>query len=173
MRSKGRELFCIDSSAFITMHRFYSMRLIPDLWDYMEELFVQKKIFSHKIVYNEIVPKSGKKDALAKWISNFKSNFFPDSSKQLEKIPDILKNFPKLIDAESEKEQADPWLIALLIEIMEENEMFGDQSNYILVTTERESSPHKLPAACKYYNIRHMNLFEFFEINELKFTVRK
>ncbi len=88
-------------------------------------------------------------------------------------MPNILRNFPKLIDAESEKDQADPWLVAMLVEIMEQDGMFGDQSAYVMVTTESERKATRLPAACKHYNIRHMNLFEFFEANEFEFIVKK
>ena len=97
----------------------------------------------------------------------------PTSQRQLELVPDILSNFPKLIDAESEKDQADPWLVAMLMEIMDQDGMFGDQSDYVMVTTESKRKATKLPAACKHYNINHMNLFEFFKANHFEFIVKK
>ncbi len=173
MKSEFREIFCIDASAFITMHRFYPRRIMPDLWNYLEELFNQNKVISHQIVFEEIVPRSGKKDELAQWLSNFKTNFISISQRQADLVPDILNNFPKLIDPESEKDQADPWLVAMLVEIMERDGLFGEQSNYVMVTTESERRLTKLPAACQYYHIRHMNLFQFFEANRLEFSVTK
>jgi hypothetical protein len=173
MKSNPREIYCIDASAFITMHRFYPMRIIPDLWAYLEELFNLKKILSHQIVFDEIVPKTGKKDELALWLIGFRQNFISTSQRQVELVPEVLRNFPKLIDPESEKDQADPWMVAMLIEIMEQSGMFGDQSNYVMVTTESEKRTTKLPAACKHYNIRHMNLFEFFDANGFEFSVKK
>ncbi|UBM61550.1 DUF4411 family protein [Candidatus Sulfidibacterium hydrothermale] len=173
MKSDAREIYCIDASAFITMHRFYPLRLMPDLWRYLEELFEKKKILSHQIVFDEIVPKSGKKDELAQWLTAFRANFISTSQRQLELVPDVLSNFPKLIDPESEKDQADPWMVTMLIEIMEQDGMFGDQSNYVMVTTESEKRATRLPAACRHYNIRHMNLFQFFEANGFEFTVKK
>jgi len=173
MKSDVREIYCVDASAFITMHRFYPMWMIPDLWSYLEELFNQKRILSHQIVFNEIVPKTGKKDELAQWLIGFRSNFISISQRQVEIVPDVLSNFPKLIDPESEKDQADPWMVAMLVERMEQDGIFGDQSNYIMVTTESEKKETKLPAACKHYNIRHMNLFQFFEANNFEFSVKK
>jgi len=173
MKSNAREIFCVDASAFITMHRFYPIRMIPDLWSHLEDLFNRKEILSHQIVFDEIVPKAGKKDELAQWLNNFRSNFISTSQRQLELVPDILSNFPKLIDAESEKDQADPWLVAMLVEIMEQDGIFGAQSDYVMVTTESERKATKLPAVCKHYNIRHMNLFEFFKANEFEFIVKK
>lgn len=173
MKSDAREIYCIDASAFITMHRFYPLRIMPDLWNFLEELFKQKKILSHQIVFDEIVPKTGKKDELAQWLTNFRTNFISTSQRQLELVPNVLSNYPKLIDPESEKDQADPWMVAMLIEIMEQDGIFGDQSDYVMVTTESEKRSTKLPAACKHYNIRHMNLFQFFEANGFEFTVTK
>lgn len=173
MKSDASEIYCIDASAFIRMHRFYPLRIIPDLWNLMEELFKQRKILSHQIVFDEIVPKTGKKDELAQWLTGFRQNFFPTTQRQLELVPDVLSNFPKLIDPESEKDQADPWMVAMLVEIMEQDGMFGDQSDYVMVTTESEKKSTRLPAACKHYNIRHMNLFEFFEDNGFEFSVKK
>lgn len=173
MKSDVREIYCVDASAFITMHRFYPMRMIPDLWSLLDDLFNRNKILSHQIVFDEIVPKNGKKDELAQWLNKFRYNFISTSQRQLELVPIVLRNFPKLIDAESEKDQADPWLVAMLIEIMEQDGMFGDQSAYVMVTTESERKSTKLPAACKHHNIRHMNLFEFFEANEFEFIVKK
>lgn len=173
MKSNENVIYCIDTSAFITMHRFYPMHMIPDLWSYLEDLFNSNKIISHQIVYDEIVPKAGNKDELAKWLTNFKVNFKTTSQRQVELVPGILQNFPKLIDPESEKDQADPWLVAMLVEIMEQEGLFGDDSNYFMVTTESEKRTTRLPAACKSHNISHMNLFEFFDANEFQFNVRK
>ena len=149
------------------------MRIMPDLWANIGELFNQKKIISHKIVFDEIVPKTGKKDALAQWLTGFRPNFISISQRQVELLPDILYYFPKLIDHESEKDQADPWMVAMLVEIMEQDGMFGDQSSYVMVTTESEKRSTKLPAACRHYDIRHMNLFQFFEANGFTFSVTK
>ncbi len=173
MKSDVREIYRIDASAFITMHRYYPLWMIPDLWSNLEDLFNGKEIYSHEIVFNEIVSKTGNKDKLAVWISNYKSHFISTSQRQIDLVPDILKNFQKLIDADSEKDQADPWLIAMLIELMEKDGLFGDQSDYIMVTTESEKSADKLPAACKHYKIRHMNLFEFFKSNGFVFNIKK
>ena len=173
MKSDAREIYCIDASAFITIHRFYPLSIIPDLWAYLEELFIKKKILAHQIVFDEIVPKTGKKDELAQWLTGFRQNFISTSQRQLELVPDVLSNFPKLIDPESEKDQADPWIVAMLVEIMEQDGMFGDQSDYVMVTTESEKRSTRLPAACKHYNIRHMNLFQFVDANGFEFSVTK
>jgi len=147
--------------------------MIEDLWDHLEILFKQNQLISHQVVFDEIVPKQGKRDELASWLIGYKSYFRKETQRQLELFPDILTNFPKLIDPNSEKEQADPYLIAMLRDIMESQGLFGDQSDYVIVSTESEKSSIKLPAACKHYNIRHMNLFQFFKANNFSFSVTR
>jgi len=155
----------LDTSAFIRMHRLYPNQIRPDLWLLLSDLLESKRILSHQIVYEEIVPDKGEMDELAQWINNYRDNFLPLSQRQIELLPDILKNFPKLIDYDSEKNQADPWLIAMVLELMKKDDLFKDQYSYIIVTTENVRSSKKIPAACKHYNIEHMNLFEFFNAN--------
>ena len=170
MNSETKEIFCLDANVFIFMHRFYPMQHIPDLWTLLADLFHEHKIISHRYVYDEIIPFQ---DGLSQWLVNFKPYFLPISLRQTELVKDVLKNFPKLINHNYEKNQADPWLIALLLELMEKDGMFGDHSKYVLVTNENSSSTIKLPAACRFYNIRHMDLWQFFTANGFRFSVSR
>ena len=173
MSYNNEDIYCLDASAFITMHRFYSQKMMPELWSHLESLFKENRLYSHDVVYNEIVPKQGTMDDLAKWMSGYKKYFHSESQRQMDLLSGILAKFPKLINEESEKDQADPYLIAMLVEMMEQKGLFGNESEYVVVSTENERSPNKLPAACKYYDIRHLNLFDFFEANEFDFKVGK
>ncbi|MBI3717476.1 MAG: DUF4411 family protein [Sphingobacteriales bacterium] len=173
MKPKSENLYCLDTSASVTMHRFYPVRIIPDLWKQLEDLFREKRILSHDIVFDEIVPESDTKDNLAKLISKYKNCFKSITKRQVQIVPEILSLFPHLIDARNKKDQADPWIIAMVIEMMEEVSLFADKSDYVIVSTESENSPNKIPAVCRHYKVRHMNLFEFFEDNDWKFTLSK
>ena len=173
MNSDKPEIYCIDTSAFGRIQRFYPISVFPDLWEILEDLFQHKLIYPHKIVYDELVPKSGEKDEIANLIIKYESNFLPITDGQTKLIRSVLETFPKLIDPESEKEQADPWLIATLIEQMENDQLFGEKSLYVLVSEESERSPNKIPAVCKHFNIRHMNLFQFFNQIGVKFSVTR
>ncbi len=155
------------------MHRYYPGKILPDLWKYIEESLNSKSIRSHEFVYDEIVPRTGAKDDLAKLISRYKSDFSAISKRQAQLVPEILHLFPRLIDPMSKKNEADPWLVAMVVEAMEGIGLFGKESDYILVSAESEKSPIKLPAVCKRYNVRHMNLFEFFEDNGWKFGMTR
>jgi hypothetical protein len=169
MKSDKDIIFCIDTSALITMHRYYPRNVIPDLWRELEKLFKTKSVISHEFVYDEIIPEKGEKDDLGKLISKFRTNFKGITKRQAQLVPEILLKFPKLIDPDIIRDQADPWLIAMLIEIREG--LYEDQSEYVLVSTESEKKQTKIPAACKYFNLQHMNLFRFFEANGWKLKV--
>ncbi len=153
------------------MHRYYPIRILPDLWNNLEELFKKRRVRSHEFVYDEIVPSTGTKDDLAKLVSKHKVCFQAITKKQAQVVPEILSLFPHLIDPRSKKDQADPWIIAMVVELMEETSLFGKESEFVVVSTESESSPNKIPAVCKHYSVRHMNLFEFYEDNGWSFSL--
>jgi Domain of unknown function (DUF4411) len=168
-----QKTYFLDTSAFVTMHRYYPNKLLPDLWMYLEDMLKSRFIRSHEFVYDEIVPQTGEKDDLAKLISKYKSNFSPISKRQAQLVPEILHIYPRLIDPMSKKNEADPWIVAMVVEAMEGLNLFGKASDYLLVSMESEKSPNKIPAVCKRYDVRHMNLFEFFEDNGWKFGLSR
>ena len=175
MKHKSENIYCVDTSALITMQRYYPIRMLPDLWEHLEDLLKNRRITSHDFVYDEIVPtdKKATKDDLATLISKYKDNFKPISKRQAQLVPQIISLFPHLIDPRSKKDQADPWIIAMVVEMMEEANLFEQDSDFVIVSTESEKSSNKIPAVCKHYNVRHMNLFEFFEDNDWQFTLSK
>ena len=125
------------------------------------------------MVYDEIVPTSGTKDEIAVLVANYKDSFFPISNRQGQLALQILQQFPRLIDAQAKKDQADPWVIALILERMEAVGLFGSKSDYVVVSSESERSSHKIPAVCKHFDVRHMNLFQFFADNGWQLTINK
>ena len=173
MKSEPENIYCIDTSALVMMHRYYPIRMLPDLWKQLEELFVHQKILSHDFVYDEIVPDTESKDDLAIFVSQYKSCFKSISKRQAQLVPEILSFYPNLIDPRNKKNQADPWIIAMVVEMMEEISLFGKDSDFVIVSMESEKSPTKIPAVCKHFKVRHMNLFDFFEDNNWQFSVSK
>ena len=125
------------------------------------------------MVYDEIVPSSGPKDDIGKLIAKYKSSFYPITNKQGQLALQILSIFPRLIDARAKKDEADPWIISLVLEKMESVNIFGNASDFVLVSAESEKSDTKIPAVCKYYKVRHMNLFQFFDDNGWEFVMSK
>lgn len=158
-------LFCIDASTFITMEKHYPPRLANALWIEFDTLFDQGNIISHSIVFKEITTNSKYKDHLTKWILP-KRNYFKSFSKvQIQYVPQIIKKFPGLIDADCERAQADPWLIALAIEMdREQTGLFHKKQIVFVVSEESKSSPIKIPAVSKHYGLRPLNLVDLCQL---------
>jgi len=78
MLDNTQNIYCIDSSVFITLNRVYSFGLLPDeIWKALDNLFVASRIISHEFVFVELCPKTTKPDFLAQWIKDKKPYFYP------------------------------------------------------------------------------------------------
>jgi len=161
---KQRNIYCFDSSAFIALgNTDKNIIKIPDsLWDYLEKMMSNGTIISHKLVYSELTSSSKKPDFIAVWIADKDVYFFEKTFVQIALIPQIIKNFPDLIDYQREREQADPWLVALAMEKAQEQNLFYDNIS-IVITQENPNSSKKIPAACRHFKISHKSLREFFD----------
>jgi hypothetical protein len=166
MSELQHKIYCFDTSVFVALNRIHNSIPIPDFWDFLEQLFKEGKIISHEYVFDEL--SAG--DFIGKWIQNKQQCFIGLTDKQFQNVEKILQKFPTLIDSEKEKNQADPWLIALAIEKAEEENLFGKNTLYV-VSQEKISSSNKIPAACKAFNIDHFNLEAFLQDNGMRFGI--
>jgi len=73
------------------------------------------------------------------------------TQEQIRLVKDILRNFPNLIDVNSEIEEADPFVIALAI-----------TDRCTVVTQEGRKNIHSIPNVCDHYGVDCVSLFEFF-----------
>jgi len=157
-------VFCLDTSAFVDINRYLG-KLISQLFTELDKLFNSGRLISHEIVYEEITTHSKRPDFLTKWIQP-KRAFFKDMTLQQTLIvADIVRRFPTLIHYKREKDDADPWLIATVLEQKSKPDLFSQLQDFVVVSTESEFIPNHLPAVCKYYSIRHFDLPDFFSAN--------
>jgi len=157
-------IFCFDTSAFVDIHR-HLVRLIPQLYPELDKLFNSGRLISHKIVFQEITTGSKKPDSLTKWILP-KEAFFKDITlQQTLLVSEIVQQFPTLIHYNKEKDDADPWLIALVIEQRSVPTLFSSLQDFAIVSNESTFVPNRLPAVCKHYSIKHLDLPDFFKAN--------
>jgi hypothetical protein len=157
-------VFCFDTSAFVDINR-YLVRLIPRLYLELDKLFNSGRLISHKVVFQEITTRSTKPDSLTKWIRPKEALFKDISLQQTLLVSEIVQQFPTLIHYNKEKDDADPWLIAMIIEQRSMPDLFSSLQDYAVVSTESTFIPNRLPAVCKYYSIRHFDLPDFFKEN--------
>jgi hypothetical protein len=165
---KKKNIYCFDSSSLIVLGMVHTqvMEIPKALWSRLDSSFTAGEIISHRLVFDEISSNAKNPDFIARWIADKKSYFLGKTPMQVELVVDIIKAFPKLIDYQSEHEQADPWLIALAMEKSKENTLF-----YInllsVVTQESPRSSQKIPAACKHFGIQCKSLKDFFKNNNM------
>lgn len=163
-RRKRKKIYCFDTSAFLALSRTHEKVIKIDnaIWDQLEKLMQEGLLISHQIVFDEIMSGTKNPPQIVKWIGKVKKHFLPKTDAQKIQVPEIVRQFPDLIEVGREKEQADPWLIALALEKCKEATLF-DVQLCIVVTQENANSSRKIPAACKKFKLKHMSLREFFD----------
>lgn len=157
-------LFCIDTSALVRIFRFYPLELVKQIWASLENLFNEERMISHFLVYEEITTRSKEQDFLSKCVTPLRPFFKGMNFNQALIVSKIVKEFPGLIDPHKERDEADPWLIALAIEEKKQLNLFNPSKKLYLVSAESERKPFKIPAVCKNYGINHINLDEFYQM---------
>jgi len=169
-----QRLYCFDTSAFVTLSRTDEnvIKIPTTLWDHLANMMRSGEIVSHKLVFDEISSNSKNPDFITQWITDKKEYFLPRSKAQEELMPEVVRKFPDLIDYAREREQADPWLIALAMEKSREQTLF-DVKSAIVVSQENPNSSKKIPAACKHFKVEHLSLRNFFDALGLSTTLTK
>lgn len=171
---KQKKIYCFDTSAFVTLSRTNEniIELPKTLWEHLEAMMESGEIISHRIVFDEISSNAKNPDFITKWVTDKKDCFLIRTDAQIAEIPKIVKKFPGLIDHTYEREQADPWLIALAIEKSKDNNLF-EICVSVVVSQENPNSSKKIPAVCKAFNIKHLSLRNFFDEIGLSTTISK
>lgn len=169
-----KKVYCFDTSAFLALSRTNEkvIKLDNAVWDHLKQMMESGSLISHHIVYDEIMSGTKNPPQIVKWVKKRKKHFLPKTDVQRIKVPEVVRKFPDLIDAGREKEQADPWLIALALEAGKGESLF-DVQVCIVVTQENPNSSKKIPVACKAFKLNHMTLREFFDENGLSTKISK
>jgi Domain of unknown function (DUF4411) len=161
---RDQKLYCFDTSAFLTLSRTSEnvIEMPQALWQELEKMMRDGQLISHQLVFDEISSETKNPDFITQWIADKGRYFLGTTPAQVLMVPDIVKSFPGLIDYQSEREEADPWLIALAVEKMNEQLLF--QRNVpIVVSQESQRSSKRIPAVCKAFSVQHRSLREFFD----------
>jgi hypothetical protein len=104
-------LYSFDSSAFIQPHRrYYPFDVFPSFWRHLERLIAEGSILATEIVRDELEQKD---DELTAWAKNQNGLFVPVDQEQQLAVTAIVNRFPKWVDADSSKNQCDPFVVAL------------------------------------------------------------
>ena len=155
--------YCIDTSALIDLwRRFYPPDVFPSLWQKIEKLISQGWLIAPREVLKELEQKD---DELLKWAKERKKIFRKLDYDQINKMRDILRRFPNLVDENKTIPEADPFVIALAL-----------SKGWTVITSERpanlQANPTarpKIPDVCTHYGMKCINLIEFFREQKWEF----
>lgn len=169
-----KPIYIVDTSTFIKLGGLPRDIFLP-LWSGFQGLIVEGRLVTHSEVKKELSGRlDTKEDDLWLWFREMDERFRiarDPSPFQIQKIQEIFDKYPQFIDYESDKPQADPFLISYAMELMEGNQQLitGIKYDYYLVTEERSGSERKnlknppeitrIPDYCKVYGIKCIDLW--------------
>ncbi len=125
--------YVMDTSSLVELHRHNPIDVFPSVWNNLESLSKNGFLVAPDEVLSEVKERD---DELATWAKRNNSIFRPPSKKQIEILKEILKNYPALVN-EDRKYDADPWVIALAVEMDRSSQQTLIQIKRIVVTEER------------------------------------
>jgi len=155
--------YIIDTSSLVGLKLHSPIDVFPGVWNKLESLINSGRLFSPEEVYFEIKKKD---DDLYKWVTKVRKKLFRKvTQRQVEIVSNILKDYPSLAHSNKESIAADPWLIALAIELKEQKQLDLDsaQIKRIIVTEECvRGNKVKIPFVCNKFSIIAINVIEMF-----------
>ena len=151
--------YCLDTNVFIEpWNRYYSPKFTKGYWSILHQLTKKEVIFSPMEVKRELEKVS---DELSQWIKN--KAFFKEPNEQIQVyLKQIMKKYPRLVDATRGRSIADPWVIA-----------HAQLENAVVVTTEQPAPKKtKIPDVCSEENILCIDIHDFVEELNIEFTAK-
>ena len=114
------DIYIFDSSSIIDVFRHYDQVTFQGLWKDMDRLLNDGRFISHMEVHGECSKGGINPDAM--WLKQHKSIFYDHTTRQAKIIRDIQRQYKGryqkvLVSAEKEDYHADPWLMALAMEL--------------------------------------------------------
>ncbi|MCD6381954.1 MAG: DUF4411 family protein [Candidatus Aenigmarchaeota archaeon] len=142
-------IYVIDTSSLIHMKKEYRLKTFKSLWRDVEDLITQKRLFAPYRVLEELKHKD---DELLQWCKRNKSMFIKEDSREISlkgmnqkinvirRAQSLISRFPQLINSNKETEDADPYVIALALEIGKQKTL--DTGSVMVVANEGEKKFH-------------------------------
>jgi len=158
--------YIIDTSSLVKLNRDNPLDIFPTIWKKLKDLVEKDKLVAPKEVLNEIVQND---DQLSVWVKNQKKMFKEPTPKQIELVKEILGKYPSLININS-KYSADPWIIALAIELAAKPQKTIMTIKRIVVSEEKlRGNRVRIPLICDRYKIENIDIITLFRTERWKF----
>jgi hypothetical protein len=142
------------------------MDVYKSVWGRIEQLIRNGRLLAPKEVFLEI---SRIDDQLKEWSESQDRLFIEPTQRQIELVKEILQKYPSLIDVDRPFD-ADPWVIALTIEIATSPQRTLITIKRIVVTEEKlRGNQIKIPFVCNAYKIDSLDIIGMFREEGWKF----
>ena len=158
--------YIIDTSSLIELNKYNPRDVYPGPWNKIELLIKNDRLVAPKEVFNEIKEID---DSLSRWAKKQSKFFIPPNPKQIGIVKNILKEFPSLINI-NRTYDADPWVIALAIELAKDPQKTLLTIKRLVVTEEKiRGNKVKIPFICEKYTIEVIDIIGMFRAEGWKF----
>lgn len=154
-------IYIIDTSSLIELNKHNPMDVYHTPWKKMDGLVKSKRLVAPREVLDEIIRFD---DALAGWAKKHPDMFKNPTKEQIKIVKEILKKYPSLIK-KGKRFAADPWVIALAIEMISSPQSTLFEVKRIVVTEEKiRGNKVRIPYVCKEYTVEAIDLLDMFRI---------
>ncbi len=161
-----RIIYIIDTSSLIALNRHNPRDVYPGVWQEMGTLIDSKRLFAPREVFEE---SSRLDDSLAEWTKTQMKMFIEPTLKQIEIVKEILRKYPSIIKLDK-RYAADPWVIALAIEMIKSPQKALVEVKRIVVTEEKLRGERiRIPFICQEYMVDAIDIIEMFRMEGWKF----
>ena len=162
-----RLVYIIDTSSLIELNKHNPMDIYQTPWQKMDGLVKNGRLYAPKEVLDEIKRFD---DALVEWTKKHPEMFKDPTKEQIEIVKEILKKYPSLIK-KGKRFAADPWVIALAIEMIRSPQKTLDIEVKRIVVTEEKIRGNKvrIPFVCEDYTVEAIDILDMFRLEDWKF----
>lgn len=175
------KIYVFDTSSFVELKKLLKYAdVLVSLWSNLDRLIAEKRLISAKKVFEDLKrylpnPKV-KSDDLMEWVKKNESLFQDENNQDFVNALKIIVNQygTSWVDPDSQKNQSDQYVIAQAISMNKKLKRtlnaFDSKTEVIVVTEESQNLERlKIPKICHTYDIRCVNLHQFFQEEGWKF----
>jgi hypothetical protein len=174
--TENLNLYIIDTSSLIQIKDHYDRHILPGIWKDLEQLIIDQRLVAPEEVKNEILDGD---DNLVSWVQRHSRMFYPNGDLIGLTQNDVLKKFPHMAKEDSEKPNADPFVVALAFMISQGPQQALISHNPIVVSDEKSdlvknpklpfSQIKKIPDVCSHFELKCINHLEMFKTEGFRF----
>ena len=159
-------VYIIDTSSLIEMNKHNPMDIYETPWKNMDNLVKTGRLYAPKEVLDEIKRFD---DDLAEWAKKHPQMFKEPTREQIGIVKEVLKKYPSLIK-KGKRFAADPWVIALAIELIRNSQTTLVKVKRIVVTEEKiRGNKVRIPFVCEDYTVEAIDVLDMFRLENWKF----